>query len=351
MQTALQETIHIPLSIATRTSRAQSNVTADLESAVEKFKRVLADADRAALKNENIVPASFVADVQNAFSVCNAKLHVLLDELEPENEELGAQIQSDLLPYMLLTQTAERWYSKPRGYAGDFLSINQMYENQPTGLGRLGPVLDQCFLNLPAVHAVRNRRGLLAEEISAVLASKGGAEARIASLACGPAAELFDVFSTLEDPTRLKATLIDIDLQALAFVAERRDRVGLRRQMRLVNANLIHVTRGREVINLSQQDLIYSIGLIDYFSDKFVISLLNYIHNALRPGGKVILGNFHPRNPDKALMDHVFDWRLIHRTEKDMDRLFKSSAFGKPSTNIRFEEQGINMFAECTKRI
>jgi hypothetical protein len=44
-------------------------------------------------------------------------------------------------------------------------------------------------------------------------------------------------------------------------------------------------------------------------------------------------------------MDHVLDWRLIHRTEDDMDRLFAASAFGRTCTNIRFEEQGINLFA------
>jgi hypothetical protein len=39
------------------------------------------------------------------------------------------------------------------------------------------------------------------------------------------------------------------------------------------------------------------------------------------------------------------DWRLIHRTEDDMTRLFQASAFASPCSNIRFEEQGINLFA------
>ena len=65
----------------------------------------------------------------------------------------------------------------------------------------------------------------------------------------------------------------------------------------------------------------YSIGLIDYFDDKMVTRFLSYAHSRLRAGGELIVGNFHPRNPDKALMDHVLDWRLIHRTEEDMDRL------------------------------
>jgi extracellular factor (EF) 3-hydroxypalmitic acid methyl ester biosynthesis protein len=224
-----------------------------------------------------------------------------------------------------------------------------MYQNVLGGQGRIGSVLDRCFLNLPAATAVRNRRPLLADEINSVAAAKQEGPARVTSLACGPAAELFDVYEKLDDPKKLTTTLIDVDLQALAFVGERRDEARLQKQMRLVNANLIYVVTQREAIDLRDQDLIYSIGLIDYFSDKFVIKLLNYIHQALLPGGKVILGNFHPRNPDKPLMDHVFDWHLIHRTEDDMNRLFRASAFGRDCSQVKFEEQGINLFAECVK--
>jgi extracellular factor (EF) 3-hydroxypalmitic acid methyl ester biosynthesis protein len=73
---------------------------------------------------------------------------------------------------------------------------------------------------------------------------------------------------------------------------------------------------------------------------------LYQIRVPFRPGGKVILGNFHPRNSTKAFMDHVLDWRLIHRSEDDMNQLFRESAFRSPCSNIRYEEQGINLFAE-----
>ena len=347
-QTMIKETLDIPLRW-TEILAFNPTPRTELDLAVANFKKLLVDADRQALKNNNVVPQRLVNDVENAFRNCNAKLNSIESELNKGNDELGARIKSDLLPYLLLTTTAERWYSKPRGYAGDFLSIHQIYQNRPEGRGRIGSMLDQCFLNLPAAIAVRNRRPLLAEEINEVVAAKGDDGARVTSLACGPAAELFDVYETLADRTKLTSTLIDIDLQALAFVAEQRDKARLQQQMRLLNANLINVVKGREKINLCDQDLIYSIGLIDYFSDKFVIRLLDYIHNALVPGGKVILGNFHPRNPDKAMMDHVLDWRLIHRSEDDMNRLFRSSAFARECTKVRFEDQGINLFAECIK--
>ena len=44
-------------------------------------------------------------------------------------------------------------------------------------------------------------------------------------------------------------------------------------------------------------------------------------------------------------MDHVLDWKLIHRTEEDLNRLFAASAFGAPCARIEAEAEGINLFA------
>lgn len=72
-------------------------------------------------------------------------------------------------------------------------------------------------------------------------------------------------------------------------------------------------------------------------------------HRCLRPGGEVILGNFHPVNRDKALMDYVLDWRLIHRSEEDMNRLYSQSSFDRPCSAIQYEGAGVNLFATCQK--
>jgi hypothetical protein len=112
----------------------------------------------------------------------------------------------------------------------------------------------------------------------------------------------------------------------------------------------VYLATGRHKLDLPPQDLAYTIGLIDYFNDAFVVKLLNFVHEKLRPGGRVILGNFHPRNPTKAMMDHVLDWKLIHRDENDMNRLFEASRFGRACDEIRFEPRQVNLFAIASKR-
>jgi SAM-dependent methyltransferase len=333
----------------------KSPVWDELAPAVYELKKLLHDADREAAKR-GAIPDVTVARVMCAFGELESLVEITIGESAPWSAEekacVGGLLRTELYPYLLMSQSAERWCSKPRGYAGDYLTIAQLYENIPQGTGRIGPLLDRCFLNVAAAHAVRNRRGLLAREIQSAIdgASRTSSPARVTSLACGPAQELFDVYDTLVDPSVLRSTLIDMDWQALAHVAERRDQRHLKTQMSLVNENLVYAATGRRALDLRDQDLVYSIGLTDYFSDDFVVKLMTFVHQTLRPGGRIVLGNFHPRNTTRALLDHVFDWRLIHRTEEDMDRLFRASAFRRGCTRVVFEEQGINLFAECVKQ-
>lgn len=322
-----------------------------LAPSIAGLKALLHAADREGMK-KGAVSARTAAQVEASFADFETLLNVVLAESTRDADDaarVGARVQFELYPYLSLSANAMRSIAKPRGYAGDFLSIAQLYENTPEGVGRIGPLVDRCFLNLASAQAVRNRRSLLAREIEAAVAACAGRAARVTSLACGPAAEVFDVYDTLPDPAVLQATLLDMDLHALAYVADRRDARRLRAHVSLVNENLVYLATGRRKVTLEEQDLVYSVGLIDYFEDEFVIKLMNFIHAALRPGGRVVLGNFHPRNPTRALLDHVFEWKLIHRTEADMNRLFCASAFGRPCTRVLFEEQEINLFAECVK--
>jgi extracellular factor (EF) 3-hydroxypalmitic acid methyl ester biosynthesis protein len=320
--------------------------------AIEQFKSLLFQADGEALKTDGQVSVGTAVVAEEAFRDFCRRIHSAIGDSSSESSsvkvELGARLQREILPFMLLTGTAERLYSKPRGYAADFLTIERIYDNRPTGTGRIGPLLDHCFLNSPPAKAVRNRRASFAKEIMRAVQANDGAT-HVTSLGCGPAEEVFDVFAELDDSRRLQAFLLDIDLQALAYVADRRDKARLQNRITLINANLVYLALGRQKLDLKDQDLIYSIGLVDYFNDKFVVRLLNWIHSRLRPGGTVVVGNFHPNNYCKEVMDYVLEWRLIHRSERDMNRLFAASAFACPCSRIELETEGIYLLAECVK--
>jgi CRP-like cAMP-binding protein/SAM-dependent methyltransferase len=322
------------------------------QEAIDSFKVMMVRLDKEAIKNGSPSEEGyqrFFAESTRLMGLCHDVLGSTSPLSDVVKQQIGSRLQNEMLPYVLTTETADRFYSKPRGYAGDYLAIHGIYRNEGGGTGRIGPLVDRMFLETPPSKAVRNRRALLAGEIVNTVKGKPERPVKVLCMASGPATEVFDAFAVLEDKGRLKVTLMDIDLQALAFVDEIRTKQKLHNQITLVNENLIALFLGRGNTRVDPQDMIYSIGLIDYLNDKLVNRLLQYAYENLAPGGRVILGNFHPKNPAKEFMDHVLEWNLIHRTEEDMDRLFLNSAFKCKSTRIQFEKEGVNLLAECMK--
>jgi CRP-like cAMP-binding protein/SAM-dependent methyltransferase len=328
----------------------------DVEAAVERLRRTLIDADTAAAMADGKVPEAVALRVEREFRVferaLNDAIGELLDPPSPLNQHIGLQVQSELLPYVSKTRLGERLYSKPRGYGGDFSALELIYQNEPSGSGPLGPLLDRCLLESSAIRALRGRRGIVVEEIRKTVDAAGAAgrgTARVMSIACGPATEIFDVFAALGDKSRLEPTLIDVDFQALLHVSELAYGHGLKDHVHSTVKNLVYLALGRGELEAPEQDLVYSLGLIDYFNDNMVLRVIDHVHGVLRPGGRILLGSFHPRNPSKAFLDHVLEWPLIHRTEDELSHLFERSAFARPATAVRFEKQQIYFVAECVK--
>jgi SAM-dependent methyltransferase len=257
-------------------------------------------------------------------------------------------LQTELVPLIRLSAVGERCFVQPRGYPGDFQTLDMIYADKPAGTGRAGPILDGCVLGLAAAKAIRARRRALAGEIQKAYAATTK-ELYVACLACGPAAEVFDAFDKSADKSRLQVACIDTDREALSHVAARAEAHKLSAQLQTHHGNLIYFATGRQELALAPQDLIYSLNLTDYFSDEMAVTLIDWIHAKLRPGGRAILGNFHPENPSRGLMDHVLDWHLTHRDEGAMNQLFQSSKFAKPCSRITLDAEGTYLLAECAK--
>jgi CRP-like cAMP-binding protein len=331
---------------------AESPMPGELSSAVVRFKQCAAAVEVDLRRSEpDAVLRRELAESFDSLVRLTGFLFPAVSGAMPAPDGPALQaLRLELLPYLLLTRSAERMYRKPRGYAGDFLTIEWMYANEPGGAGELGQLLDRCFLNQPAAQAVRHRRELLKDELEQAPQLTDQRPLRVTSLACGPAAEVFDIllqYPELAD--QVQFTLVDVDQEALNHVQERLLAHGLDQAVRLERRNLLHLCIGRQTLELEPQHLMYSIGLIDYFDDRIVTRLQTWIRSCLAPGGRSILGNFHPNNPTRGLMDHLLDWRLIHRDEADMVRLADAAGFAPGTTRCRFEQAGVNLFSIATR--
>jgi SAM-dependent methyltransferase len=264
---------------------------------------------------------------------------------------LWGYLFKEVFPYLMRSRFAERAYYKPKGFAGDYWMIELIYRNQPDGDGKLGKLIDAWALRQVPAKAVRARRDLLKRLLDRLCRERlgQGRVVRIMNLACGPSRELSDLLVESEYGDDVEALCIDIDPEALQYAHEHvLSREHPKTSVRFMNENVIKWALGRVKHDFGAQDIIYSSGLCDYLDDRLFAALIKRAFQQLKPGGVFIVGNFSPANPDRFFMDHILYWRLLHRGEKDLRRLFAQSPFGE-SISIVSEEEGVNLFVVASR--
>jgi hypothetical protein len=321
---------------------------ADVTESIASFVRDIESALDSIRRGE--IEANASAQVAAACEQMKATLSRYILEESSRGPIVGARVFRDAFPYLMMSALFRRSYTKPRGYAGDFETIEMIYRAEPRGAGPVGRMIDAWNLATDTSNAVRSRRARIVSEVTAVLADRAVSEPlRMTSMAVGSGREIFDLFDALPEAP-LQATGIDLDAGAIAFcAAEARARCLNNQTIRLHQENLIRLAFGRSRIPIAGQDFVYSMGLIDYLADELVVRLMNWAHDQLAPGGTLALGNFALGNPERPYMDHVLDWLLIHRSPDQLRDLFARSKFGKTEVRVDADVSGIQLFACCTK--
>ena len=198
-----------------------------------------------------------------------------------------------------------RAYSKPRGYAGDAVLIDMLYDlAPPSDTGERGRDLFSFTTSFPVSQSVRERRLYAAE----VLEREWRAGKTICALACGHLRET----DVLIGQDLSNVTAVDQDPLSLDRI---RSVHGER--IRLVEANVLHYLR-RAAREGQRFDFIYTLGLTDYFDDRAMRLLHKLMRDCLAPGGTMLVANFVPDHIAVGWMDAVMDWHLVYRTEAEL---------------------------------
>jgi len=240
----------------------------------------------------------------------------------PERTAAAKQYTEAHLTQELLSSAIWRQaYTKPRGYCGDYVVMNHIYDGRPVG--------DTTFARLAQALAVRigefvvRRRDLVHSAIEETIRrERSGSGTTIVSLGCGPAREVADFAATrVGAMTPVTFVLVDHDEEALRFagesiaaaLAEPGSHPRLRAELRKLSALrlLRDVPPARA---FGDADLIYSAGLFDYFSDRTCRVLAQRLYEALRPGGALLLGNMKAGTDMIWPLYFIADWPLEYRT-------------------------------------
>jgi extracellular factor (EF) 3-hydroxypalmitic acid methyl ester biosynthesis protein len=243
---------------------------------------------------------------------------------------------------------------KPRGYAGDSEMMRMIYANAWEGDSLFGKLLHKHAIETPAAQAVRNRRHFITQTVRSVsLASlRGSTPVRIMSVACGPAAEMQDLFADAESLDRVAITLLDQDREALREAGDGIARVQERHRRQadvtFLNESVRTMLAGSELEKQwGTYQLIYTMGLFDYLTEPVAKAVGKKLLGLLNPGGELIVGNFHVANPTRTYMEYWMDWVLYYRTLDEMVALFADLPGVK--SLVEFEESGSQMFLRVRK--
>lgn len=235
------------------------------------------------------------------------------------DEVLSRHPLAELAARCPMTDRARR---KPRGYAGDAVMLDYIYDRHQVGDEQLRGEEREVFrvvAHSPTCASVDYRRHLIASRINALAAARqaaGGPPPTLLSLACGHARELEQV----QGLGRLtgRVLMCDQDGDSLAALDARHGAQGVHTMALTVRQFL---AQAPAVQSLGSFDFVYSAGLYDYLEQRTASRLTRCLFDHVAPGGQLLLANFHPDNKGTGYMEAFMDWWLIYRDEAQMREL------------------------------
>ncbi len=272
-----------------------------------------------------------------------------------ENERHGFYFRRQVWSFILTSAIISRTNLKPRGYAGDSVMMQMIYEKDIRGHSTFSKLMHKHPIEHAAAQAVRNRRVLISnslEEAQAQSIQNRQEPYKVLSVACGPAFELLDLVKSAEDCDLYHFTLLDQDHIALeeakSVVKRLEKKFGKKLRVDYLEESVRTMMSTRKLASkLGKFDFIYSMGLFDYLIPPVAKAVLRNLYGLLQSSGEIIVGNFHISNKSRFYMEYWNDWVLYYRTEQGFLALLEG--LEPSSKSVLFEETGCQMFLRIKK--
>ena len=222
--------------------------------------------------------------------------------------------------YLLLTSDLARegiWYS------GSYRFADHIYAGKPKGRFLIGTLLDAILLRLPSASAFRYRYERVKEELINHVTSAAGATT-VLSVPSGLAREFFELGKITAvrcaDPKRIILRGMDLDAVLVADLTQRATSEKLDMEFRVGDALS---AQSYEPAN----DLIISIGFLDFLPDEEASRFFAIVYDALNPGGRFITSGMQPHRLTDFLMRQFAELHAIYRSKDELERLALDAGF------------------------
>ena len=337
---------------------------ADLKYDLQAYKNLFDDLDRE-YENE---PEEVKIAVQKAiieteepayFQFFNDRLEALGSLVEnfsqEEHQYHGFYFRQQLWNFILCSPFGAQSALKPRGYAGDSEMMRMIYVNTYQGDSTFAKLMHKHAMVIAPSKSVRNRIILVAQKVkdSANESHLSTHEKfKVLSVGSGAAFELGKIITSTQDCDRFHFALFDQDSIALSeasdVVREIKKSLHKTPKVDFIQGSVRTMLFSRQLKQKwGQFHFIYSMGLFDYLTFRVAKAVLERLYQLLKPGGDMIIGNFHVSNPSKYYMEYWVDWVLFHRTEKEFKRMLDN--ISPAETTMLYDDTGSQMFLHMKK--
>lgn len=269
-----------------------------------------------------------------------------INELSIQTAENRSTIMTDFFKttaqFFDLSEVVNRGRNKPLGYAGDYLTIDLIYQQKYSSAG-LGGKWDELFHRFDAPKAVRNRKTYFIETIHRLVEEKLG-NISMLNLASGPCRDVVECIEGLNgNAERIEFHCIDIDREAIRYAEKMVEPFVNKAKIVLERQNIFRFKATRKY------DLVWSGGLFDYLEDATAVDVIRRMWDCTNDGGKMIVGNFHPSNTSRNYMEWCGQWFLIHRSDEELTNLFIKAGIPQAAVSIEREPIGACIFGVAEK--
>jgi hypothetical protein len=257
-------------------------------------------------------PATFHRTISIVHDICDALVDC--EAAGVPDDEIRATLKNarEIHGRSPFVTRLQQW---PRGYPGDFETIEWLWHGENRApVGTLAHAIEAYALNAAIAQQHRNKVTFQAASMLHVMATSPSC--RILSIGCGSSPDLRTVIDHV--PASATIVLSDSDVEALNYSRAKLHPI----------ADRCHLVPGvvprvlRRVRDHGPFDLILAGGLFDYLSDRFIVRTLSDAwHDLLAPRGRIVFTNIARGNPFRVWIEYMAEWRLIERSEEDLQRL------------------------------
>ena len=292
--------------------------------------------------------------VKREFSKCQRQLISAIYFFDRETDSLTERNRvRDLFisvfgEYLFLSPIIRRAYEKPRGYPGDYMIFEMIYNKEHADHG-MGYVLDRWILNHTLTRGTiyrKNRiRAILEDQIRA---RRGRAD--VLNLGCGSSREIRELLAARKvDTGRLHITCLDQDEEALELSEKTIHNIGLKTDVSFIKQDIVSICLNRDKGMLGRQDIIYSLGIADDLFKTTLENFIMYCYNLLKPRGKFIIALCSAHNPKLYIPLRWFaDWTFNSHNSEDI-RNFIVRDIGIKKVDIIWENRKPVFFVVISK--